>query len=169
MNRKWAIVRFATQEAASSAHTGSLSLRGPPGVSMELSMQPLRDVTSGGRGLQDEGGFVVGEGGSDRWGKGTRRQEDVPTQWELVVEAAFIQCRSMLAYANVSAAGGPCQVIFWFCFVFCALHVVDEFVVGGLLGLEWVATMFCGVYAESVCYCSDPSAGPIASRSTNCM
>lgn len=33
-------------------------------------------------------------------------------QWELVMEAVFIECRHMLAYANVSSAGGPCQVRF---------------------------------------------------------
>lgn len=37
--------------------------------------------------------------------------DDDSQQWELIVEAAFIECGSMLQYANVSTAGGPCQVI----------------------------------------------------------
>lgn len=37
--------------------------------------------------------------------------DEVTGQWELVVEAAFIECGSVLKYANISAAGGPCQVL----------------------------------------------------------
>lgn len=36
--------------------------------------------------------------------------DDDDEHWELIVEAAFIECRSMLTYANITTAGGPCQV-----------------------------------------------------------
>ncbi|CAN0419875.1 unnamed protein product, partial [Ectocarpus sp. 12 AP-2014] len=48
MNRKWAIVRFSTLGAARNVDTGSLSVRGPPGVSMALAMQNVTLKGGGG-------------------------------------------------------------------------------------------------------------------------
>lgn len=44
MSRQWAIVRFASADAADSANTRSLSVSGPPGVSMVLALQPAADA-----------------------------------------------------------------------------------------------------------------------------
>ena len=70
---------------------------------MKISMQSVAGNTA-----------VVGEGlssGGDVSGwSGSGKEVGDDQQWELVVEAAFIECRSMLAYANLSLAGGPCQV-----------------------------------------------------------
>lgn len=90
MKRKWALVLFASDDSANFSNTDGLAVRGPPGVSMQLSMR----FTPG----QEDGG--LGDDSDDV------RQK----QWELVVEAAFIECGSVLKYANISAAGGPCQV-----------------------------------------------------------
>lgn len=46
MNRRWPIARFATLEAADSMDMAGLSMRGPPGVTMMLSMQPAANDTS---------------------------------------------------------------------------------------------------------------------------
>lgn len=43
MSRQWAIVRFSSADAADNANTGSLSVNGPPGVSMGLALQPAAD------------------------------------------------------------------------------------------------------------------------------
>ncbi|CAN0533296.1 unnamed protein product [Ectocarpus sp. 12 AP-2014] len=136
MNRKWAIVRFGTLDAARNVDTGSLSVRGPPGVSMALAMQNVTLKGGGGgwyapppmqdplqprdplslqdheeRGHQEEDLMFTGGGwGEAKWTKRERSYGDVGDQrLELVLQAVFIECRSMLLYANVTTAGGPCQ------------------------------------------------------------
>ncbi|CAM9160203.1 unnamed protein product [Ectocarpus sp. 4 AP-2014] len=131
MNRKWAIVRFGTIDAARNVDTGSLSVRGPPGVSMALAMQNVTFKGGGGGwhavprmpdplqprdplSLQDHGQRERQEEGSGRgdakWTERERSYGDVGDQrLELVLQAVFIECRSMLLYANVTTAGGPCQ------------------------------------------------------------
>lgn len=47
MSRQWAIVRFSSADAADNAKTGSLSVRAPPGVTMELVLQPAADDIAG--------------------------------------------------------------------------------------------------------------------------
>lgn len=49
MSRQWAIVWFSSADAAGNANTGSLSVSGPPGVTMVLALQPAADDTQGVR------------------------------------------------------------------------------------------------------------------------
>lgn len=123
MHRKWAVVRFASSHIAAAADFVSLSVKGPPGVSMKFSMHPI--VTKGTEPQETSHlNSVVGTSARDtegRQGGGLEWDKQAPAgaedagngeeeEWQLVVEAAFIECRNMLAYANLSAAGGPCQV-----------------------------------------------------------
>ena len=94
MNRKWGLVLFESRGAANLSDTNGLAVHGPPGVSMQMSMRPMPGQ-GGGSGEEDGD-----SGDASQYG-----------QWELVVEVAFIECGNMLAYANLSTAGGPCQVL----------------------------------------------------------
>lgn len=108
MHRKWAIIRFASIETASDAKLGSLMTDGPPGVSMRTSMRRVTDTGTPyptAEGFEEQNGLFT-EGTARK--RPRRKSED--QQLDFTVEAEFIECRSMMAYANSSAAGGPCQV-----------------------------------------------------------
>lgn len=69
----------------------------------------------------------------DRDGGGDDEDGGDDHQLELVVEAAFIECGSMLAYGNLSTAGGRCQVTDLDGLGGCGKQLVVG-VVGGIVG-----------------------------------
>lgn len=98
--RKWAVAMFSSNETATNADLTLLNVRGPPGVSMKFSMQAVPSQFQGNSREAARGA-----------GTSTGEVEIYPNQgWELLMEAASIDCEHMLTYANISTAGGPCQV-----------------------------------------------------------
>ncbi|CAM9626142.1 unnamed protein product [Discosporangium mesarthrocarpum] len=117
MHRRWAVARFESPECAAAADMSGLSVSAPTGVTMSFSMEPIMasgqaESTPTGSGpspphLGAEPGAVVGPVVS--WSSSSAPEHSAGHMSEMVLEVTFIECSSMVRYANLTWAGGPCQ------------------------------------------------------------